>query len=78
VGWIHQDAWFQTLDLEKHAFEYKMRRPGNGLYLFVIEGDVSVAGHELSRRDGIGVWDTANVGIEAKGKAKLLLIDVPM
>ncbi len=78
VAWIHQDAWFHTLDLDRHTHEYKIRRKGNGLYLFVIEGEVAVAGVALERRDGIGVWETDSVEITAPGKAQLLLMDLPM
>lgn len=78
VAWIHQDAWFHTLDLERHTFEYAIRRAGNGFYVFVLEGEVRVAGESLSRRDGIGVWETERVELTASGKAKLLLMDVPM
>jgi redox-sensitive bicupin YhaK (pirin superfamily) len=83
AGWMHQQAWFHTLDLEPgHVFEYTVKRPGNGLYVFVLEGVATVAGETMSPRDGIGVWDTDRVPIEvrreAKEGAKLLLIDVPM
>jgi redox-sensitive bicupin YhaK (pirin superfamily) len=71
-------VWFHTLDLENSSFEYELRRKGNGLYVFILEGEATVAGNELERRDGIGVWDTGKVTLATKGKAKLLLIDVPM
>jgi redox-sensitive bicupin YhaK (pirin superfamily) len=75
---MHRQVWFHTLDLEGDTFEYDVRRKGNGLYVFVLEGEATVAGEALSRRDGIGVWDTDKVTLNAKGSAKLLLIDVPM
>lgn len=77
AAWIHQQAWFHTLDLDDHIYEYRMRLPGNGLYLFVIEGDAKVAGNGLARRDGIGVWEAGSVTLEATGKALLLLMEVP-
>jgi redox-sensitive bicupin YhaK (pirin superfamily) len=78
AGWMHQQVWFHTLDLENDSFEYELRRDGNGLYVFVIEGEATVAGEALSRRDGMGVWETDKVTLTTNGKAKLLLIDVPM
>jgi redox-sensitive bicupin YhaK (pirin superfamily) len=79
ASWMHQQAWFHTLDLDNHSFDYEIRRPGrNGLYVFVLEGEATIAGQELGPRDGMGVWDTDSVTIAAKGTAKLLLIDVPM
>jgi redox-sensitive bicupin YhaK (pirin superfamily) len=81
ASWVHQQAWFHTLDLEPGAsYDYEIRRRGNGLYVFVLEGKVSVGGEHLSARDGIGVWETASVAFSARAKegTKLLLIEVPM
>lgn len=78
VAWIHQQAWIHTIDLEEWKFEYELRRTGNGLYVFVLEGEANIEGNELGRRDGIGLWDTTSVELLTKGKAKLLLLDVPM
>jgi redox-sensitive bicupin YhaK (pirin superfamily) len=78
AAWMHQQAWFHTLDLDRHTFEYTLRRKGNGLYVFVLEGEATVAGERLSRRDGIGVWDIDKVELASDGKARLLLMDVPM
>ena len=33
-----------------------MHKPRTGVYIFVIEGEINVAGENLSRRDGIGIW----------------------
>ncbi|HAN49772.1 MAG TPA: hypothetical protein DCQ08_01990 [Amoebophilaceae bacterium] len=34
---------------------YALQAPGHGVYIFVIEGKVSVAEEVLGRRDGMGV-----------------------
>lgn len=77
--WIHQDAWFHLGSLDK-GFEtnYRMKKEGNGVYAFVIEGDVSVGGIALNRRDGLGVWNTNEIAIKADSNAELLLMEVPM
>ncbi|RME98849.1 MAG: pirin family protein [Bacteroidetes bacterium] len=77
--WIHQDAWFYLGDLEP-AFQttYKLNRAGNGVYAFVLDGEVKIAGQELGKRDGFGVWDTDQLEIEATKNARLLLMEVPM
>jgi redox-sensitive bicupin YhaK (pirin superfamily) len=77
--WIHQDAWFHLGDLEKGCKEtYKIRKAGNGVYAFIIEGDVTIEGQALNARDGFGVWDTAAISISADSDAKVLLMEVPM
>ena len=78
ASWIHQSAWFHTLDLERNTYEYAMRREGNGLYVFVLEGDVTVENEKLASRDGMGIWEQNDITLHTDGKASLLLIEVPM
>ena len=79
VGWIHQTAWFHTLDLDAgREARYRMNLHGNGAYVFVIEGLAEVDGEVLGRRDGMGVWDTDGFGIRASADAQVLVIEVPM
>ncbi|MBX2816669.1 MAG: pirin family protein [Saprospiraceae bacterium] len=77
--WAHQNAWFYIGDLQEgFSVSYKVQDRKNGVYAFVLEGDLSIQGHALSRRDGLGIWDIEDVSIEATKDAKLLLMDVPM
>mgnify|MGYP005805661037 FL=1 len=57
---------------------YRMHNPRTGVYIFIIEGVINVAGEDLSRRDGIGIWDIESVTIEAKSEAQILAIEVAM
>lgn len=76
---INQDAWFSLGNLEKGAEKtYRVKRNGNGVYVFVIDGDVTVEGQPLNRRDGFGIWDTEAITIKADSPAEVLLMDVPM
>lgn len=52
--------------------------PGNGIYLFLIEGAVEVENQKLSKRDAVGVSETSEVHIKANDKSDILLIEVPM
>ncbi|MDU0370569.1 pirin family protein [Hymenobacter endophyticus] len=77
--WIHQDAWFHLADFDAgFATEYQVKQPGNGVYVFVLEGEATVAGQPLSRRDGLGVWETGTLQVQATTATRLLLMDVPM
>ncbi|MEM1322525.1 MAG: pirin family protein [Bacteroidota bacterium] len=78
--WIHQDAWFHLGSLEKgFVTNYKVKKPGNGVYAFVLNGDISIEGQPLSSRDGMGIWNTAQINIKAQSaKAEILLMEVPM
>ena len=77
--WIHQNAWFHLGDLsEGWEGKYELKDKNNGVYFFVIEGDVTVAGQKLSRRDGLGISETAWIEISSEGLSKLLIMEVPM
>jgi len=78
--WIHQDAWFHLGRFDKgHTADYKIKRSGNGVYAFILKGDVTIEGQQLHERDGLGVWDTDKISIVANSEdAEVLLMDVPM
>lgn len=77
--WIHQNAWFHLGNLESGFNDsYKMKDKSNGLYAFVIDGNVEIEGQKLGKRDGFGVWNTENVKISADSDARVLLMEVPM
>ena len=77
--WIHQDAWFHMGNLDKGISQtYHRKKEGNGLYIFVIKGEVLVDGQALNQRDGMGITDFDNILFEATSDAELLLMEVPM
>jgi redox-sensitive bicupin YhaK (pirin superfamily) len=77
--WIYQDAWFFLADFDKDFTKtYTINKEGNGMYVFVISGTITVDGQELETRDGFGIWDFTNIEIIATTEAKFLLMDIPM
>jgi len=77
--WIHQDAWIHLGKFDKEmTLNYNIKKEGNGVYAFVIKGDVSVDGEKLETRDGLGIWDTDKLTIEVTKGAELLLLEIPM
>ena len=77
--WAHQDAWFSMGQLDK-GFEtsYTLKKPGNGVYAFVIEGEVTINGQSMNRRDGLGIEDFETLEIKADSEVRLLLMEIPM
>lgn len=76
---IEQDAWFSLGRIEAgQVREYTLHKPGNGVYLFVIEGETEVRNTALSKRDGAGFWETESLTLEMLKDSYLLLIEVPM
>ncbi|MBN9283961.1 MULTISPECIES: pirin family protein [Flavobacterium] len=77
--WIHQDAWFHMGKFDQNTeAQYRIKKEGNGLYVFVLKGSLTVNGQELNTRDGFGIWDIDSVNIKAATDAEFLLMDVPM
>ncbi len=77
--WIHQNAWFHFGELsEGWKGKYHLKDEKNGVYFFVIEGDVTIAGQVLNRRDGLGISETNEIEITANSLSRLLVIEVPM
>ena len=76
--WIHQNAWFHIGEFTQNTLvNHKLNLKDTGLYAFLIEGDAEIAGEDLTKRDGIGIWDTQEVEIKAKEGSKILLMEVP-
>ena len=77
--WIHQDAWFHIGKFTKgQSDSYELKKAGNGVYAFILEGEVEINGEPLSKRDGMGVWDTQSLEVIASSDARVLLMEVPM
>lgn len=78
--WIHQNAWFHLGTFDKgFKTQYRIKGgSGNGVYAFVLNGNITINGQALGARDGFGVWDIAQLDIQADSKAELLLMEVPM
>lgn len=77
--WIHQQAWFHMGDLSAGwKGKYDLKKSGNGVYIFVIEGNVTVANQKLNHRDGFGVHEVESIEITADSPAKILIMEVPM
>lgn len=77
--WIYQDAWFHIGKFTKgNSDDYQIKKAGNGVYVFVLEGEVEINGEKLSRRDGMGIWDTDQFTVNATEDARVLLMEVPM
>ncbi len=76
---IHQDATFLRANMEKGSLiPYEVSNRSNGIFIFVISGDVSVEGEALHVGDSIEITSETSIGIMANENADVLLIEVPM
>jgi redox-sensitive bicupin YhaK (pirin superfamily) len=77
--WINQDAYFSlgNFDSEKNI-TYKINKKGNGVYLFLIEGELEINGEKLERRDAVEIEEASEIEFNTKQKSEVLIIEVPM
>jgi len=77
--WLNQDTYLSRVDLDNgNSINYKTHTQENGAYLFLIDGEIKVVDETLSKRDGIGIWDTDEFTISAANDSQILIIEVPM
>lgn len=78
---INQDAFlslgnFDAAHPKKHT--YTRQQTGNGIFLMVIEGSITLDNHQLNRRDAVMIEDSAQISFIANQDCRLLVIEVPM
>jgi redox-sensitive bicupin YhaK (pirin superfamily) len=77
--WIYQNAWFHIGKFEEgYSTDYQLKAKGNGIYAFILSGDVMIGDQELNKRDGFGIWDVDKLTVKAITDAEFLLMEVPM
>jgi len=77
--WIHQEAWFHIGEFNRNASTYyPLKKDSNGIYAFVLQGEVEIEGQNLESRDGFGIWDTKIIQVKAYSESRVLLMEVPM
>lgn len=77
--WINQDAWFSLSKMEANkTISYNIHKEGNGVYVFVLNGNIQIDKQELYDRDALGIWDTDIIQINANKDTEILFIEVPM
>jgi redox-sensitive bicupin YhaK (pirin superfamily) len=77
--WINQDSWFSLAEIEEgKSIDYKLHKPGNGVYFFVLEGGVELDGQGLEKRDAIAITEQTDIRVKANANTSLLAIEVPL
>lgn len=77
--WIYQNAWLHLGNFESGKSDiYHIKKKGNGIYAFILEGEMEIEWQKLYRRDGFGIWDVDQINVKALKDSKILLIEVPM
>ena len=76
---INQDAYLSIADIDTDAtIEFKKTKKNNGVYFFLIKGNVDIGETLLFKRDGVGITEEDVIKIFAHEKSRILCIEVPM
>lgn len=77
--WVYQQTFFYLGIFEKNTTAtYPVNISKNGVYLFLIEGEIEVDNTFLKARDAIGITDFEKFRIKINSNSKILLVEVPM
>ena len=76
---IQQDAFLSHgVFHEEKTFPYDNYLPTNGVYLYVIKGQVNTEGNTLSQGDAIGITQSTKTEFNIKPGTELILCEVPV
>ena len=77
--WINQNAWFHLGSFNTgKAAKYSLKNKNNGIYAFILDGEVEIEGQQLGPRDGFGIWDVDEINVNSNSDSRILLMEVPM
>ncbi|AXG75130.1 pirin family protein [Flavobacterium arcticum] len=77
--WIHQQAYLHIGIFDTgQKITHNIMMPANGVYLFLIEGEIEIDGQIIKERDAYGAIELDSLTIEIKKASKIVLIEVPM
>jgi hypothetical protein len=76
---IHQAAWIYRTTLQSGtSLTHTLHESNNGVYVFMISGDASANGQQLTTRDAAGITNSDTLELIATADSDILLIEVPM
>lgn len=77
--WIYQQSYFNLgIFSDGATASYQVRIYGNGVYIFLIDGEIEVDGHVLRNRDAMEITDAETIDMKVRSASKILVIEVPM
>lgn len=77
--WINQNTKISLGYFDDgQVIPYKFNPVNKCLFVFVMEGTISINGHLIEKRNALGIWDTDNITIETKTEAHFVIIETPV
>lgn len=77
--WINQNAklslgYFDT----QQKIDYSFSPLNKCVYVFVIDGSLTINGTILNKRDALGIWDTHEFILHTEQESRFIVIEVPI
>lgn len=77
--WINQNAKLSLGYFDKgEQIKYTLNPANKCLYVFVIEGGISIGEDSLDTRDALGIWETGEITISCTEQSHFLIIETPI
>lgn len=77
--WINQNTKLSLgLFDQGNKIDYQFNPVNKCLFVFVIEGSISINGSTLQKRDGLGIWNADHCTIECNTNTHFLVIETPV
>ncbi len=77
--YINQDAYLSIGSFREGVrFSYEPKNKKNGVYIFVVEGEVSIEEKTISSRDAIAMTDVEKIQATALTDLRVVCIEVPL
>ena len=64
--------------ISRPSIPYLLNPLNKAVFIFVLEGAVTVAGKKIGKRDAIGIWETDQFTISIEQEADFIVIEVPV
>lgn len=76
---ISQQAYIYRTTLEEgKGLNVELKSPDNGVYVFLIDGQIEIGNQQLENRDALGISEVNNFDINSREASEIVLIEVPM
>ncbi|WP_375436288.1 pirin family protein [uncultured Hymenobacter sp.] len=77
--WINQNAKLSLGYFDAgQTVSYSLNPLNKGVFIFLMEGALTVNGEAIAQRESIGLWETGTVNIECSAESKFIIIEAPI
>lgn len=77
--WINQNAKLSLGYFDAgQEIDYTFNPQNKSVFLFVIDGSVSINGEIIEKKDAIGIWETDKISLHTEQECRFIVVEVPV